>query len=135
MHHECQNRPENIKRSNENLNLPHEREHAARSAVDRKSGVDPALGAALDQDAVITPGAFELLDGFCRPRACLAENIDGRAMFVLREKGADFELAEGNRFRAWHMRTRIFWRGANIQQFMGIAEAENCRERGGRDAS
>ena len=102
--------------------------------MDRKSGVDPGLRAALDQDAVVTSGALELLDGLARPRARLAKNVDGRARLVLREKGFDPEFVERDQSCARHMRAGIFRRRADIQQLMRIAGAEKRRERGGRNA-
>ena len=60
------------------------------------SRVDPGLRAALDQDAVFTSGALELLDSFARPWACLADNVNGRAPLVLGENQVDPEFIERN---------------------------------------
>lgn len=94
IHRERQDRACCGKRADDDLNLPHERKYTANAAVDRKSGVDPGLRAALDQRAIVTSGTLQLLDGLARPRASLAENIDRGAGLVPREKGIDPELIE-----------------------------------------
>jgi hypothetical protein len=65
--------------------------------------------------------------------ACLAEDIDGRARLVLRQKGFGIQFVEWNRFCPRYMRTGIFWRRADIEQLLGTASAEKRRQRGGRD--
>jgi hypothetical protein len=101
--------------------------------MDWKSGLDPGLGASLHQDAVVTPGKLELLDGFARACACLAEDVDGPARLVLREKGFDLQLIEWYQSCARDMRTDVFPGRADIQQLMVIAGAENRRKRDRRD--
>ncbi len=123
------------KRANNNLNLPHEREHPARTTVDGKSGVDPGLRAALDQNAVVTSGKLELHDGFSCTRACLAEDIDGPTGLMPREDGFNIQLVKRNQSCARHMCAGIFWSCANIQQLMGLAGRETVKERGGRDCT
>jgi len=93
--------------------------------MDWKSSVDPGLRTSLHQDAVVTPGTLELLDGFARPGACLAEDVDGPARLVLREKGFDLQFIEWHQSCAGDMRTDVFWRRADIQHLMVIPGAEN----------
>ena len=94
VHGERQHCAGRCKRADDDLHLPHEREHFANAAVDRKSGVDPGLRAALDQDAIVASGTLELFDGVARPWARLAKHVDGRARLMLCEKSLDPELAK-----------------------------------------
>jgi hypothetical protein len=99
----------------------------------RESGVDPGLCAPLDQDAIVTSGTLQLFDRFGRPRACLAEDVQGPAGLVPRHKGIDVQFIEWRKPGAWHMRAGILWRRTDIQQLMRISGVEKSRECGRGD--
>jgi len=73
--------------------------------------------------AVATSGMLEELDGFLRPRASLAKDVDERTRLLLREKGFGLQFAERNQSCAGYVGAEIFWRRADIQPLMGIAGA------------
>ena len=73
--------------------------------------------------AAATAGMLQESDGFLRPRACLARDVDRRARLMLREKGFNLRFAERDQSCAAHLGAGTFWRCADIQQIVGIAGA------------
>jgi len=113
------------KRTSGYLDLPHKRKNGARAAVYRKYGIDPGLCAAFNQNAILTSGVAELLNGFAGARPGVAQDVDGTSRRVLGEKGFDFQFIERRQHRARHMHSGIFRGRAHVQQINGIAGTQN----------
>jgi hypothetical protein len=107
------------------LHLAHQRKHFALAAIHRQPGINPRLRAALDEDAAVEPGALKFLDGFARPPAGLAQDVNWftrRPEFTA--KGGGVKFVKRDEFRAGNMGGGKFTGRADIQQFGSGAAGE-----------
>lgn len=124
VHGEGKNCAHGRQRPGNDLDLAHERKNSSRTTVYRESGVDPALRAAFNQNAIFAPCALELLNGFAGPSTRVAEDVNRPPRHVLGEKVLDFQLIERSKYCARDVRASIFRRSADIQQLRSIARSK-----------
>ena len=81
--------------------------------------------------AVLTSGMLEELDGFLRPRACLAKDMDGRTRLLLREKDFGLQFAKRNQSCAGHVGAGIFGRWRTSSRSWALPEPKDAASAAG----
>lgn len=98
-----------------------------------KSGMDPGLRTALNQNAIITSGQLKLFKSLPGTFSRLTQDIHRNPRRVMQQKVLGPQFMQRDQPCARNMRRVVFWGRANIQQSVRLPAAKNGCESSGRD--